>query len=42
MRPPRLRPQRLTIDITKMRDRIGMVETGLYLIVGDNDLRDSG
>ena len=34
MRPPRLRPQRLTIDITKMRDRIGMVETGLYLIVG--------
>lgn len=31
LRPPR---QRLTIDINKMRDRIGMVETALYLIVG--------
>ena len=32
----RLRPsrQRLTLDVDKMRDRIGMVETGLYLIVG--------
>jgi uncharacterized membrane protein (DUF373 family) len=29
--PPR---GRLTIDVGKMRDRIGMVETALYLIVG--------
>lgn len=30
----RLRTQRLTLDVERMRARIGIVETGLYLIVG--------
>lgn len=30
----RVRAQRLSLDVEKMRGRIGMVETALYLIVG--------
>lgn len=34
MAQPRPRSQRLKIDVDKARDRIGMVETALYLSVG--------